>query len=123
MSVQILLSTLEEYFKAKEDYAGGCLDNEGLQEAKKRVAQSLNQYIDWRADGVLEERRRRISTNQSVHIADILTSKDSDFTSAISALNSAPLPLQNDIDLKTMQKWMKTYRAWYINERKNGLSK
>lgn len=122
MSIQVLLTTLEEYFKAREDYAGGCLDKEGLQDAKKRVAQSLNQYIDWRADGVLEERRRRISTNQSVHIADLLTS-NMGFNSAISALNSAPLPLQNDIDLETFKNWMKTYRAWYIKERKNGLSK
>lgn len=124
MSINVLLSALEEYLTVKRDVAAGCQDEDALLGAKKRFAQALNQYIDWRADGVLEERKRRISTDRSVKLADLLTSSMDGVTS-IAALNAAPTPPDIDKiakDKHGLESWLKAYQDWYNTMRKKGLT-
>jgi len=118
MSINILLAALDEYFVSKKDFMSGCNTEGDLTGAKKRFAQALNQYIDFLADGVLEERRRRISTGSSVKIADMLTSNMDDTVSATTALVSAPSPPEHMDD-----NWMNAYRSWYNTSRKQGMMK
>ncbi len=123
MSINILLSALEEYLEVRRDVSSGCNNEDALLGAKKRFAKALNEYIDWRTDGVLEDRKRRISTERSVQLADILTSNLED-VSLISALNSAPKPpeLEHLKDKDNLERWLKAYQSWYNNNRKKGLS-
>jgi hypothetical protein len=125
MSINVLLSALEEYLTVKRDVAAGCQDETALVGAKKRFAQALNQYIDWRTDGVLEERKRRISTSRSVKIADLLTSSMDGVTSSVAALNAAPTPPDIDKianDKSGLEAWFKAYQDWYNTTRKKGLT-
>ena len=126
MSIDIMISALEEYLLAKKDYVAGCGEEAALVSAKKRFAASLNDYIDWRTDGVLEERRKRISTERSINIADILTSNMKEVSDAITALNSAPTPppsysVDEWIKAGNHKLWFEAYRKWYEIERKNGI--
>src|SRR3972149_8644475 len=110
MSINVFLSALEEYLTTKKDFSTGCENEEALLASKKRVAQALNQYIDWRTDGVLEERKKRISSDRNVKLADLLTSSMDGVTS-VTALNSAPTPLPVDmIDKHGLEKWLEVYR-------------
>lgn len=121
-----MISALEEYLIAKKDYVSGCGEEDAVTGAKKRFAASLNDYIDFRTDGVLEERRRKISTEKSVHIADILTSNMKEVSEAITALNSAPNPppaydLEDWINAGNHKIWFEAYRKWYEIDRRAGI--
>lgn len=121
-----MISALEEYLTTKKDYVSGCGDEDALLGAKKRFSAALNDYIDWRTDGVLEERRKRISTERSINIADILTSNMKEVSEAITALNSAPKPppaynLEEWVTNGNHKKWFEAYRKWYEIDRKNGI--
>jgi hypothetical protein len=123
MSIHVLLTALEEYLEVRRDVSSGCNDEDALLGAKKRFAKALNEYIDWRTDGVLEDRKRRISTERSVQLADLLTSNIDD-VSSIAALNSAPKPPDERLvaDKEILDRWFKAYQDWYNTSRKKGIS-
>jgi hypothetical protein len=135
MSVSSLLAALEEYLAAKKDFMNGMQTEDNLNLQKKVFAQTLNEYIDYRAEGVMEGQRRKISTDASIKIADILTGHmDGEVSSAIAALNCAPMPptlhKQSDNEsltdwlsaLKELENWADNYRQWYEHSRKDGLN-
>lgn len=150
MTIERLLASLEEYLTIKHELASGKLeeaseaDTDVLSEAKKRFAKAFNEYIDFRTDAVIEDHeqevKRRVSTERSVYLADILTNAstmppppDSDeepsrkltlVHPAVIALNCAPMP-PRDVDelIKTgdIRHWLDAYKRWYKKERKRGL--
>ncbi len=130
MSVDICLSALEEYFSAKKDFLAGCGDEESVLRAKKHFSKALNSYIDWRADGVLEERRKRITTEKSFNIADLITMSAAEsqeaVTFAVTALNAAPNPppinLDSWMDAGNHKAWFAAYRRWYEGIRREGMN-
>lgn len=111
MSLENLLLSLKEYLEAKNESSNGF-----LLESKKKFAQALNEYIDWRAEGVLEDRVKRISTERSVLVADLLLPALK--IDSLTALNSAPNPPSDTANLKA---WIENYRKWYDGDRKKGL--
>ena len=135
MSVSSLLSALELYLEVKKDFSNGMQTEDNLNLQKKIFAQSLNEYIDYRAESVLEGTRRKISTDASIKIADILTGHiDGEVSAAVAALNCAPSPPKkhNNHDketindwlgaLKDLENWVENYRKWYEHNRKDGLN-
>ena len=116
MSVNNLLIALSKYFdlKLNQDSLPQEEWQTAMTSAKKYVAEQLNSYIDWRTDGVLEERKRRINTGEGIKIAEGLTSS----FLALRALNSAPLPPEEGFSLKELQTWASSYKEWYATLRK-----
>lgn len=122
MSFENILASLEEYLSLKHDVDTGCADEDALRAAKKRFAESLNQYVDWRADSVIAEHKKKISSEHSGSMNALgIGIKHSNI--AIAALNSAPTP-PKDIEFMLssgkIREWMKAYKKWYDNERKKG---
>jgi hypothetical protein len=125
MSVNILLTSLEEYLALKKDFLNGCGDKKTLNEAKKRFARALNEYIDWRTDGVLEDRRKRI-TNTNISVADLMTSNaEMSNLDSIVALNGAPTPPSKEITKtitdQRLKDWLTVYNNWYHTQRIKGI--
>ena len=116
MSIEVLVSALEEYLVAKNDFRAGALDDISLQQTKKRLAQALNQYIDWRTDGVIEERQKKLTSQFNTALVNSGSAPAN--VAALAALNSAPLPPTNEDDF---EKWAEQYMNWYNNERKKGM--
>ena len=121
MSISILLASLEEYLEVKKDFSTGCACEDDMANARKRFAESLNKYIDWRTDGVLEERRKRINTGDSIKIAEVLSSSFESKAEAIGALNTAPNPPKEGFSSEEFDRWVKTYREWYSVNRKRAI--
>lgn len=125
--IDTLLAAAKEYFAAKAEHDKAEHDagkeNHGLLTTiKKRFALALNNYIDFRVAGALEDqKKKRISTESSVIIADVLNEETKD---SIAALNSAPSPLKPEaLKNKTKrEQWMEAYQVWYNGARKKGLS-
>lgn len=117
MSVDVLLTTLEEYLNAKKDFISGHVDEDMLRLAKKRFAGALNEFIDFRIDGVLEERKRKIAAEKTIHIEELLTSNVDDEVLK-DALSSAPPPPKS---LEELGVWIKEYNDWYESVRKEVL--
>jgi hypothetical protein len=122
--IDILLASLVEYITMKRDHIGGQVEIEHVVEAKKRFAQSLDEYIDGRISKRFETHRRHQS-QQRLKIADTINSSmqsASKNIKSLSALNSAPTPPSDSSDKEAMKKWMEAYSAWYEDSRKKGLS-
>lgn len=117
MSVNIFLATLEEYLKIKKDFKNAHDNEKALLAAIKRFAHAFNAYIDWRTDGVLEERGKRISTGRDLNIAELLTS-NAEIPVSVVALNAAPSPPEKLPD----EQWVAAYNDWYNIIRKKGLA-
>lgn len=123
MSTDILLASLIEYINAKQEFSVGQVEEREVEQAKKRFATALNEYVDWRVQGALEKRRSHLS-QEMVAVADTINStvKDSAMSvKAIAALNSAPPPPDTN-DPETIKKWYETYREWYEKGRRKGMN-
>ena len=123
MSIDILLATLIEYINAKQEMSVGQAEEADVQEAKKRFSTALNEYVDWRIKGALEQRRSHLS-QEMVAVAETVNStvKDGAMTvKAMAALNSAPPPPPEN-DPEALKKWWENYRAWYEEARKKGMT-
>lgn len=117
MTIDVLLIALEEYLNAKKDFVSGHVDEDMLRMAKKRFASALNEFIDFRIDGVLEERKRKIAAEKTVHIEDLLTSNVTD-DSLKDALSSAPPPPKT---LNELGAWINEYNNWFETIRREAL--
>lgn len=123
MSTDILLATLIEYINSKQEFSVGQAEERDVDQAKKRFAIALNEYVDWRIQGALEKRRSHLS-QEMVAVADTINStvKDSAMSvRAMAALNSAPPPPDSN-DPEKIQEWYKKYREWYGDARKKGMT-
>jgi len=119
----LLLATLSDYLNLLKEYSSGCASEDELFESKKRVLQSLDEYIDYRLSLKFEERRRSMS-QERISIADSINSnvKTSAATiKSLSALNAAPTPPTN-ASPEEMKEWLKVYNEWFEGQRKNGLN-
>jgi len=122
--IDVLLAALTEYLSAKKDHVAGQLTIEELAAAKKRCAEALNEYVDFRVQAVLDERRKHIS-QERIQIADNINStikNSAAVVRSVTALNSAPPPPMAIDDPKKMAEWRKQYAEWYENQRKKGIS-
>ena len=124
MSGDVLLASLTDFLSVKSDHVEGLATAEDLADAKKRCYEALNQYIDFRVNATLEERRRSVS-HERINIAESIDSAMKSTASsvrAISALNSAPAPPMYIDDKEAMKKWKEAYEEWYEDKRKRGIS-
>lgn len=120
----IFLAALTEYLQTKQDYTAALVSEEELTAAKKRLAESLNEYIDFRVEASWEDRRRHIS-QERVKLADDINTTIKSTASAvrtITALNSAPAPPIDVTDPKKMKAWQEKYSEWYETQRKKGIT-
>ena len=121
--IDVLLASLTEYINLKHDHIKGQAEVEHVVNAKKRFAQSLNEYVDSRLFIHFEQRRKHMS-QERLKIADSINSSMQNAATSIksiAALNSAPTPPKDMSDHKAVEKWMKSYNDWYDNQRKKGL--
>jgi len=99
MAVDALLHSLHEYFTLSDDVKSGCASIEELQEVKKRVAKALNDYIEFRLDSVIEQRKRRDSS-QMRNVIVVPESNSaiiwSDVEKLVKDLTNAPKPINID---------------------------
>jgi len=113
---------LEEYLTVKKDFDAGCQTEVELQEVKKRFISALNNYIDWRVDGVIEERVHRDFKKASDQTTDVITTNIGYINASVVALTRAPVPIKNQtLPLRNYMEWMKVYNRWYNKERKKAL--
>lgn len=123
MSFSILLKTIDDFNLIRKEYENGLETEENFNLAKRNLAEALNTYIDFRIDGVMENRKRRISIST---ISDILAnSTDEDVSLLKTRLLLAPQPLElmgasDDQGLVTwmdnyreFEKWMLDYKDWF----------
>ena len=123
MKIDIFLAAMREYFSAKSDFESGNAERRQVDEAKRRVAAYLNQYVDSRIQLALEYRRRKQSSDR-IQLADTINSAMKSTAStfkSMNALNTAPPPPLDHEDPEKMEEWRKKYAEWYENTRKNGL--
>lgn len=124
MSVDILLASLSEFWQAKTDHVNGQETVESVVEARRRVAEALNNYIDFRVNAILDDRRRTVSHDR-INIAESINSAMKSTASSVrsmAALNAAPIPPENPNDAAAMKKWADAYKEWYSTQRKRGIS-
>ena len=121
--IDILLTSLIEFIESKKDHIDGQVDIEHVIDAKKRFANSFNEYIDYRVALKFEDRRKsmsqeRIASAETLHSAIQSTASS---VRSLSALNSAPIPPVNHSDEKAMKVWTETYNEWFNNDRKKAM--
>jgi hypothetical protein len=122
MGVDILLASLSEYIKAEADHSSGHAEQSVVNEAKKRFAQSLNEYVDYRIEASLT-RRRSSKSQERIALADTInaTMKSTKMSvQSMRALNSAPPPPDTN-DPEAIKEWYERYAEWYEGSRGNGL--
>lgn len=122
--VDRFLACLLELMQANNDYRASKLSLDDFNSARKKFAAVLNDCIDFRVDGVLEERKKRLSSSGAFEVAALLTTGADIDKNSIVALNSAPLPPPNIEEWARngdIKKWMHNYIEWYYTHRKDGL--
>ena len=117
MAVDALLHSLHEYFTLSDDVKSGCASIEELQEVKKRVAKALNDYIEFRLDSVIEQRKRRDSS-QMRNVIVVPESNSaiiwSDVEKLVKDLTNAPKPINiDDLNFENFKIWMEDYDEWF----------
>jgi tRNA isopentenyl-2-thiomethyl-A-37 hydroxylase MiaE len=120
--ISVLLKTLSDFFSAKQEVDKGLAEPYLAEEAQNRFANSLESYVDERIAVFYNKQKKSASGRYSV--ADELSSRISSSASSvrsISALNTAPQPLDDTSDADVVKRWMKAYYSWYSNDRKNGM--
>jgi hypothetical protein len=123
MSADTILATLVDYLNTKQAISDGTAHPEELAASKKRFADALNEYLDWRFEASYEKRRKHMSS-QRIQAADAINSTVKGTAASIrsmSALNSAPPP-PKDKNPEAVEKWYRDYKAWYENARKKGMN-
>jgi hypothetical protein len=124
MRIDVFLAALREYLSAKKDYETGQAEQRLVDDARRRVAAYLNQYIDSRIYLALEQRRRKQSSDR-IQLADTINSAMKSTAStfkSMKALSTAPPPPNDPTDKQKMDEWQKSYAEWYENTRKNGMT-
>lgn len=121
--IEIIISALTELLEIQKDYTSGNAEEQYLLESKKRFANSLNEFIDYRVGVVLDKRRSAISQDR-LSLADsinVAVQSTASTIKTLSALQSAPPPIKdgNDEELKI---WVEEYNNWYVNNRKKGMT-
>jgi small-conductance mechanosensitive channel len=121
--IEIIISALTELLEIQKDYNSGNAEEQFLLESKKRFANSLNEFIDYRVGVVLDKRRSAISQDR-LSLADsinVAVQSTASTIKTLSALQSAPPPIKdgNDEELKI---WVEEYNNWYVNNRKKGMT-
>lgn len=121
--IEIIISALTELLEIQKDYTSGNAEEQFLLESKKRFANSLNEFIDYRVGVVLDKRRSAISQDR-LSLADsinVAVQSTASTIKTLSALQSAPPPIKdgNDEELKI---WVEEYNNWYVNNRKKGMT-
>jgi hypothetical protein len=119
--INILLAALTEVLEIQKDHTTGNADIDSVLESKKRFAQALGDFIDYRVQSAFEE-RRKYQSQERIQVADSINLAVKSTASTIKtmvALNSAPPPPEN---IEDMEKWRKVYREWYETKRQNGMT-
>lgn len=121
--INVLITTLTEVLSAQKDYSTGNSEAKDVDDAKKRFAQSLHEYIDYRIQKAFDIRRKHQSQDR-IKVADSINSSVKSTAStirSISALNSAPPPPDLS-DPEGLEKWKEIYEKWYETKRKDGIN-
>jgi hypothetical protein len=121
--IELIISALTELLQIQKDYTSGNAEEQFLLESRKRFANSLNEFIDYRVGVVLDKRRSAISQDR-LSLADsinVAVQSTASTIKTLSALQSAPPPIKdgNDEELKI---WVEEYNNWYVNNRKKGMT-
>lgn len=118
MSIDIVLSALEEYLERKRELC----DQTVLESARERAGYVLDEYIQQRFDSaILEERKRSMSPTRKVAIVnpDQIKVTWDEVAKLLDALNSSPVPLKHPKNMseKDFVRWMEIYEKWYQYKR------
>ena len=122
--VTILLTTLLDMIKLQSEQEHGNVEIEVVNEAKKRFAQAMDSYIEYRTHIYMEDRRKKQSKDR-ITMADSLNSTMKSTAVSIkslSALSSAPPPPEVGAPVEEFEKWIEEYRNWYNICREAGLN-
>ena len=119
--IDVLLATLFDIINTQHDYKTGNVDQEFLNESKKRFVQALNEFIDYRVREQLDTRRTSLSQERLAAADSINASIQSTASTikSLSALVSAPPPPK---DLKNFEEFQARYNQWYENNREKGMN-
>ena len=119
--IDVLLATLFDIINTQHDYKTGNVDQEFLNESKKRFVQALNEFIDYRVREQLDIRRTSLS-QERLAAADSINASIQSTASTIRSLNalvSAPPPPKNT---EKYNEWVENYQNWYENNREKGMN-
>lgn len=116
MSISVLLFAIEEYLTLKQQHVGHGNTPETLINAKKHVAIALNDYIDFRLEGLLEGKKRSLTSSQvqlGIEASDLeRTAAVENVLDLIKALTTAPSPHWPSSAAEATS-WMSEYEVWH----------
>lgn len=121
--MNILIATLIDVIDAQQNYSTGNAEASSVTEAKERFSKALEEFVEMKIRASFDRRR----TNASQEMLAVAGSIDSNIRSTAStirglaALNSAPIPPDDVNDPDELKKWKINYKAWYENNRKDGM--
>ena len=128
MTIDRLLSALEEYFSLKMEIGrfecDSSVEPHILEDARFRAKMALNEHIRKQFDLAIEEERRRTSSvTRKMLIVDPTKAEISwdSVAKLLDALNSPPLPMKNITNIEGIKTWMKAYEDWYKQKRVNAI--
>lgn len=129
MTIDRVLSTLEEYFHLKNELITNSDEGEAdihlIEDARFRAKMALNEHIKSQFDAVVNEETRRSSSNITSKIR-VASPTDStiiswdDVVKMLDALNSPPTPLKHPT-IDNIIVWMDAYKSWYDSRRINAI--
>lgn len=119
--IDVLLATLFDIINTQHDYKTGNVDQEFLNESKKRFVQALNEFVDYRVREQLDTRRTSLSQERLAAADSINASIQSTASTirSLSSLLSAPAPPK---DAKSREEFDLRYEEWYKKEREKGIN-
>lgn len=125
MTIDEILQAIEGFFDTKKKYLNGEISVETLNEFKKKFITAFNDYIDFRLDGVLEQRKKRDDTQIDLSIPEMNAIENqpgaiNNIIILFDALNSVPTP-PNDIETwiksDNYKSWLRIYTEWHSTKR------